>query len=147
MARINAKAQVHNHSTIKACNHLHSYNQHLRWYGYVPGKLHAVQRQSFAGGAGLTIVGYLYRLGWEQANIGYGSAIGLTLLVITLGVNVIMLKYAGLFKKENNMKAKRSIKLTPQTGIMLMLFIVMAVITLTPFVSIFWHRFGRERRS
>lgn len=51
------------------------------------------------GGAGLTIVGYLYRLGWEQANIGYGSAIGLTLLVITLGVNVIMLKYAGLFKK------------------------------------------------
>ena len=50
------------------------------------------------GGAGLTIVGYLYRLGWEQAN-RYGSAIGLTLLVITLGVNVIMLKYAGLFKK------------------------------------------------
>ncbi len=51
------------------------------------------------GGAGLTIVGYLYRLGWEQANIGYGSAIGLTLLVITLGVNAVMLKYAGLFKK------------------------------------------------
>ena len=38
------------------------------------------------GGAGLTIVGYLYRLGWEQANIGYGSAIGLTLLVITLAL-------------------------------------------------------------
>lgn len=51
------------------------------------------------GGSGLTIVGYLYRLGWEQANIGFGSAIGLTLLVITLGINVIMLKYAGLFKK------------------------------------------------
>jgi len=51
------------------------------------------------GGAGLTIVGYLYRLGWEQANIGYGSAIGLTLLVITLGINAVMLKYAGLFKK------------------------------------------------
>jgi len=51
------------------------------------------------GGAGLTIVGYLYRLGWEQANIGYGSAIGLTSLIITLGINIIMLKYAGLFKK------------------------------------------------
>ena len=51
------------------------------------------------GGAGLTIVGYLYRLGWEQANIGYGSAIGLTMLAITLGINVILLKYAGLFKK------------------------------------------------
>jgi Binding-protein-dependent transport system inner membrane component. len=52
------------------------------------------------GGAGLTIVGYLYRVGWEQANIGYGSAIGLTLLIFTLVVNIIMLKYAGLFKRE-----------------------------------------------
>ena len=51
------------------------------------------------GGAGLTIVGYLYRLGWEQANIGYGSAIGLTMLAITLGINAIQLKFAGLFKK------------------------------------------------
>lgn len=51
------------------------------------------------GGAGLTIVGYLYRLGWEQANIGYGSAIGLSMLAITLGINAILLKYAGLFKK------------------------------------------------
>jgi arabinosaccharide transport system permease protein len=51
------------------------------------------------GGAGLTIVGYLYRLGWEQANIGYGSAIGLCMLAITLGINVILLKFAGLFKK------------------------------------------------
>ena len=51
------------------------------------------------GGAGLTIVGYLYRLGWEQANIGYGSAIGLSMLVITLGINAILLKFTGLFKK------------------------------------------------
>ena len=49
------------------------------------------------GGAGLAIIGYLYRLGWEQANIGYGSAIGLILLVITLSINFIMLKYAGTF--------------------------------------------------
>ena len=47
------------------------------------------------------------------------------------------------------MKAKRSIKLTPQTGIMLMLFIVMAVITLTPFVSIFLAslRPGRDHET
>ncbi len=51
------------------------------------------------GGSGLTIVGYLYRLGWEQANIGYGSAIGLSMLAITLGINIILLKFAGLFKK------------------------------------------------
>jgi arabinosaccharide transport system permease protein len=52
------------------------------------------------GGSGLTIVGYLYRVGWEQANIGYGSAIGLCLLVITVGISTILLKSAGLFKKE-----------------------------------------------
>jgi arabinosaccharide transport system permease protein len=51
------------------------------------------------GSAGLTIIGYLYRQGWEQANIGFGSAIGLTMLVITLAINLIQLKFFGLFKK------------------------------------------------
>ncbi len=51
------------------------------------------------GGSGLTIIGYLYRLGWEQANFGYGSAIGLTLLALVLTVNLIQLKFAGIFKK------------------------------------------------
>lgn len=35
------------------------------------------------------------------------------------------------------MKARRSIKLTPQGGIMLLFFIIMAAITLLPFISIF----------
>ncbi|MDR2903256.1 MAG: sugar ABC transporter permease [Clostridiales bacterium] len=52
------------------------------------------------GGAGLTIVGYLYRLGWEQYNIGFGSAVGLTLLVATLGINLIQLTLSGFFRKE-----------------------------------------------
>lgn len=51
------------------------------------------------GGVGLTIIGYLYRQGWEQANLGYGSAIGLTMLVLTLAVNLIQLKFFGLFRK------------------------------------------------
>lgn len=52
------------------------------------------------GGSGLTIVGYLYRLGWEQANIGFGAAVGLTLLIATLGINLFQLKLSGFFKKE-----------------------------------------------
>ncbi|MDR2904292.1 MAG: sugar ABC transporter permease [Clostridiales bacterium] len=52
------------------------------------------------GGAGLTIVGYLYRLGWEQYHIGFGSAVGLTLLVATLSINLIQLTLSGFFKKE-----------------------------------------------
>ncbi len=52
------------------------------------------------GGAGLTIVGYLYRLGWEQANFGFGCAVGICLLVATLTINLVQLKISGFFKKE-----------------------------------------------
>ena len=52
------------------------------------------------GGAGLTIVGYLYRLGIEQGNFGFGASVGLVLLAITLGINLIQLKATGFFKKE-----------------------------------------------
>lgn len=54
----------------------------------------------YPGGQGLTIVGYLYRLGWDQNNIGLGCAVGLCLLVITLAVNLVQLKFTGFFKKE-----------------------------------------------
>lgn len=54
----------------------------------------------YPGGQGLTIVGYLYRLGWDQNNIGLGCAVGLCLLIITLAVNLVQLKFTGFFKKE-----------------------------------------------
>ncbi len=54
----------------------------------------------YPGGQGLTIVGYLYRLGWDQNKIGLGCAVGLILLVITLIVNLLQLKVSGFFKKE-----------------------------------------------
>jgi arabinosaccharide transport system permease protein len=47
-----------------------------------------------------TVVGYLYRMGWEQNNIGLGSAIGCVLLLFTLVVNVAQLIANGLYKKE-----------------------------------------------
>jgi arabinosaccharide transport system permease protein len=49
---------------------------------------------------GLTIVGYLYSKGIEQNNLGFGSAIGISLLVITLVITFIQLKFFGMFKKE-----------------------------------------------
>lgn len=49
---------------------------------------------------GTTIVGYLYRMGWEQNNIGLASAIGCVLLLFTLVVNVIQLVANGLYKAE-----------------------------------------------
>lgn len=51
------------------------------------------------GGTGMTIVGYLYRMGWEQNNIGYGSAIGLALLIVTLSINMVQLKIFGVYKR------------------------------------------------
>ncbi|WP_199620047.1 carbohydrate ABC transporter permease [Paenibacillus alkalitolerans] len=52
------------------------------------------------GDIGLTIVGYLYRNGLEQNNLGFGSAIGITLLVLTFVIIMIQLKLFGMFRKE-----------------------------------------------
>ena len=50
---------------------------------------------------GLTIVGYLYMVGISKANMGMASAVGLTLLVLVLGVNLIQLVLMGFFRKED----------------------------------------------
>jgi arabinosaccharide transport system permease protein len=49
---------------------------------------------------GTTIVGYLYRKGFEENNMGYGSTVGIVLLAIVMVVNLIQLAANGMFKKE-----------------------------------------------
>lgn len=49
---------------------------------------------------GMTIVSYIYQTGFNNFNMGFASAIGITLLLIVLVVNVIQLNIFGLFKKE-----------------------------------------------
>ena len=49
---------------------------------------------------GLTIVGYLYRMGIEKNDLGYASAVGVVLLVIVLTINLVQLTATGTFKKE-----------------------------------------------
>jgi len=56
-------------------------------------------KNSSPGNSGLTIVGYLYRLGLEQNKIGLGCAVGLVLLVLTMAINMIQLVATGFFKK------------------------------------------------
>lgn len=51
---------------------------------------------------GLTVVGYLYRMGLTQNNIGLGSAIGVVLLIIVLILNVIQLILNGTFSKKGD---------------------------------------------
>jgi arabinosaccharide transport system permease protein len=51
---------------------------------------------------GLTIVGYIYQQGLERNELGFGSAIGITLLLVTFALNMIQLKFFGLFRKEED---------------------------------------------
>ena len=61
----------------------------------------ALWAQNNPGGVGRTIVGYLYQVGISKANMGMASAVGLTLLVLVLGVNLIQLVLMGFFRKED----------------------------------------------
>ena len=51
---------------------------------------------------GLTIVGYLYKRGIAKNQLGYGSAVGIVLLVMALTINIIQLVLNGTFKREEN---------------------------------------------
>ncbi len=51
---------------------------------------------------GLTIVGMLYRQGFEQNKMGRAAAIGLMLMAFTLVVNLVQLGATGQFKKERD---------------------------------------------
>ena len=60
----------------------------------------ALWQQNNPGGVGRTIVGYMYMMGFYKNNMGLASAVGLTLLVLVLGVNLIQLVLMGFFRKE-----------------------------------------------
>ena len=61
----------------------------------------ALWQQNNPGGVGRTIVGYMYMMGFYKNNMGLASAVGLTLLVLVLGVNLIQLTVMGFFRKED----------------------------------------------
>jgi len=48
----------------------------------------------------LTIVGYLYRRGIERNQLGYGSAVGIVLLVIALAINTAQLAATGTLRQK-----------------------------------------------
>ena len=61
----------------------------------------ALWQQNNAGGVGRTIVGYMYMVGFKKNSLGLASAVGLTLLVIVVAVNLIQLLLMGFFRKED----------------------------------------------
>lgn len=51
---------------------------------------------------GLTMVGYVYRKGFQSGDLGMGSAVGIVLLLIILVISIIQLVFWGFFKKEKS---------------------------------------------
>lgn len=49
---------------------------------------------------GLTVVGYLYRRGIEENDLGFASAVGVVLVVVIMSINLTYLTLAGTFKQE-----------------------------------------------
>jgi len=49
---------------------------------------------------GTTLVGFLYRMAFEQNNLGIGSAVGVIFLLIVLAVNVGQLALNGTFSRK-----------------------------------------------
>ncbi|MBO3663763.1 carbohydrate ABC transporter permease [Microbacterium stercoris] len=49
---------------------------------------------------GLTIVGYLYRKGIQENDLGFASAVGVVLLIVVLAINLTQLTATGTFRKE-----------------------------------------------
>lgn len=54
------------------------------------------------GGIGLTLVQYIYQTGFNQNDMGFASAIGITLLFIVMVVNIVQLSLFGYFRKEED---------------------------------------------
>lgn len=50
---------------------------------------------------GLTVVGYLYRRGIEENDMGFASAVGVVLLVLIMAINLTYLTLTGTFRKEH----------------------------------------------
>ncbi|WP_200837485.1 carbohydrate ABC transporter permease [Ruania rhizosphaerae] len=49
---------------------------------------------------GLTVIGYLYRQGVQENDLGFASAVGVVLLVVIMAINITNLTLTGTFKKE-----------------------------------------------
>lgn len=58
--------------------------------------------RGFPGDIGMTIVAYIYQMGFYNFDMGFASAIGITLFLIVIALNLIQLTIFGLFKKDSD---------------------------------------------
>jgi len=66
------------------------------------GESYVFWNEGMPGDIGLTIVRYIYQQAFQRNDLGFGSAIGITLLFIVMVINMAQLKFFGLFKKDSD---------------------------------------------
>ena len=54
------------------------------------------------GEIGMTLVNYIYQEGFNNNDLGFGSTVGITLLLIVMLINILQLSVMGFFKKESD---------------------------------------------
>ncbi|WP_026702435.1 carbohydrate ABC transporter permease [Salibacterium aidingense] len=76
-------------STISIINGFRMFEEsYVFWEGSSPGNI------------GLTVVGYIYREGVSQNDLGFGAAIGVVLMLVIFIISVLQLKFVGAFKED-----------------------------------------------
>lgn len=66
------------------------------------GESYVFWNEGMPGDIGLTIVRFIYQQAFQRNDMGFGSAIGISLLLIVLAINMVQLKFFGLFKKDSD---------------------------------------------
>lgn len=66
------------------------------------GESYVFWNEGMPGDIGLTIVRYIYQQAFQRNDMGFGSAIGIALLCLVMIVNLIQLRFFGMFKKERD---------------------------------------------
>lgn len=64
------------------------------------GESYVFWNEGMPGNIGLTMVRYIYQQAFQRNDMGFGSSIGIVLLAIVLTINLIQLKFFGVFRKE-----------------------------------------------
>ncbi|TCL76772.1 arabinosaccharide transport system permease protein [Hydrogenispora ethanolica] len=63
---------------------------------------YAFWKTATPGDIGMTIVSYIYQMGFNNFDMGFASAIGITLVILVMLVNLIQLTCFGFFKKDSD---------------------------------------------
>ena len=63
---------------------------------------YAFWRLATPGDIGMTIVTYIYQMGFNNFDMGFASAIGITLFLIVIVINLLQLTLFGFFKRDSD---------------------------------------------